>query len=87
MVEDYDCYNKYGETYRDFDEAQKACDEEAKCFGVNDYKCDGVDKNGSTKQSGNYFKKCFNRKNTNKRKSPRYGTCVYVKGMLICHAT
>jgi hypothetical protein len=78
MVEEFDCKNKYGETYRDLDKAQVACDEDAKCFGINDYKCDGIE-NGQVNTKGNYFKKCASYGNTKKRKSYKK-TCVYVKG-------
>ena len=78
MVDEFYCVDKYGSTYRDLDEAQAACDEDAKCFGINDYKCDGI-KNGNINKKGNYFKKCASYRNNKKRKSYK-NTCVYVKG-------
>ena len=78
-MEDMYCKSRYDAYYRDLDEAKSACDADARCFGINDKRCDGIKEDGSINTSGNWFRKCFHEKNDEKHES-NINTCVYVKG-------
>ena len=65
-VEDMYCKSRYDSYYRDLDEAKTACDADARCFGINDKRCDGIKEDGSINTSGNWFRKCFHENNDEK---------------------
>ena len=70
----------YGSNYRTLGSAKRACDEDPKCYGLQDRKCDG-----QLGWGGNYWKRCTNSGNKIMKVPSTQswrGTCVHVKSKI-----